>query len=306
MTLLRNCGLTLLNFDIPGDFCFDFERVVKNLINVLQTKDSDGLLPRIYVYMCNSIVCHVEGEKKLQVGKLGLVQCMLQLIKNGVDRRRYDEVMETAWSALWNVTDETPYNCEVFISGDGMDLFLSSLQAFPEKPDLLRNMMGLIGNVAEVPRLRRHLKEHVGVFIELLQNKSDGIEISYNAAGTLSHIASDGSQHWLEGSVTRQEMLQELEAAIDSWDINSQRNINYRSFEPILRLLDENHTYQVHLWAAWAIANLCTVSPDKYCTLLQKENGSERLQRLSSRAETPDKVKKLISTAIRVYDEHTK
>lgn len=63
---------------------------------------------------------------------------------------------------------------------------------------------------------------------KLLQNKSDGIEVSYNAAGTLSHIASDGPEHWIGGSVTRQDMLFHLEAAVDSWDINSQRNINYR------------------------------------------------------------------------------
>ena len=41
----------------------------------------------------------------------------------------------------------------------------SPLQEFPDKPDLLRNMMGLIGNVAEVPSLRKFLLEHVEVFM---------------------------------------------------------------------------------------------------------------------------------------------
>ena len=128
--------------------------------------------------------------------------------------------METAWSTMWNVTDETPVNCERFLAGGGMYLFLkvplqtlvvSSIictyltqgnlnpmlqmntcsttytahsqqyqsihqsnvsevipyilhlyktavaptfpqckERFPEKADLLRNMMGLLGNVAEV------------------------------------------------------------------------------------------------------------------------------------------------------------
>ena len=133
-----------------------------------------------------------------------------------------DDVMETAWSTMWNVTDETPVNCERFLAGGGMYLFLkvplrhqtlvvSSIictyltqgnlnpmlqmntcsttytahsqqyqsihqsnvsevipyilhlyktavaptfpqckERFPEKADLLRNMMGLLGNVAEV------------------------------------------------------------------------------------------------------------------------------------------------------------
>jgi Zyg-11 family protein len=32
--------------------------------------------------------------------------------------------METAWSTMWNVTDETPVNCRRFLDGGGMELFL--------------------------------------------------------------------------------------------------------------------------------------------------------------------------------------
>ena len=44
--------------------------------------------------------------------------------------------------------------------------------------------------------------------------------------------------------------------ALDRWDINTKRNINYRSFEPILRLVKVVHTPQCQHWAAWALANL--------------------------------------------------
>ena len=40
-----------------------------------------------------------------------------------------------------------------FLDGGGMDLFLNCKERFPNKNDLLRNMMGLLGNVAEVIRL---------------------------------------------------------------------------------------------------------------------------------------------------------
>ena len=46
--------------------------------------------------------------------------------------------METAWSTMWNVTDETPGNCERFLNGNGMQLFLLCKEKFPEKQDLLR------------------------------------------------------------------------------------------------------------------------------------------------------------------------
>lgn len=57
--------------------------------------------------------------------------------------------------------------------------------------ELLRNMMGLLGNVAECPHLRSRLMktEYIGRFRELLNSDRDGIEVSYNAAGILSHIS---------------------------------------------------------------------------------------------------------------------
>ena len=47
--------------------------------------------------------------------------------------------------------------------------------------------------------------------------------------------------------------------AIERWDISSERNINYRSFLPLLRLVDIYHTPQCQHWAVWALANLTTV-----------------------------------------------
>ena len=60
-----------------------------------------------------------------------------------------------------------------------MYLFLKCKEVFPDKQDLLRNMMGLLGNVAEVPHLRANLmtKEFVEEFTQLLDSNSDGIEV---------------------------------------------------------------------------------------------------------------------------------
>lgn len=53
------------------------------------------------------------------------------------------------------------------------------LQAFRERDELLRNMMGLLGNVAEVKWLRPELmtQKFIEVFAELLSSESDGIEV---------------------------------------------------------------------------------------------------------------------------------
>ena len=122
-------------------------------------------------------------------------------------------------------------------------------------------MMGLLGNVAEVHSLRHFLMapEYITVFSDLLDSISDGIEVSYNAAGVISHIASDGPEAWSIQSPCREYVLARMMAAIDRWDINSQRNINYRSFEPILYLVRIYDTPECQRWALWALANLTKV-----------------------------------------------
>lgn len=53
---------------------------------------------------------------------------MLTLIYDRLTRHVFDDVMEVAWSTMWNVTDETAINCERFLDGRGMEYFLECLQ----------------------------------------------------------------------------------------------------------------------------------------------------------------------------------
>lgn len=123
-------------------------------------------------------------------------------------------------------------------------------------------MLGLLGNVAEVPELRSRLMttEFITVFSELLNSTSDGIEVSYNAAGVLAHIASDGPDIWAITQPSREDVLDSLVKNIERWDLSIDRNINYRSMEPIFRLVRCFHQPQCQHWAVWALANLTKVS----------------------------------------------
>lgn len=53
---------------------------------------------------------------------------MLNLINDRLQRKVFDDVMEVAWSTMWNVTDETPLNCSRFLDGAGMEYFLGCLE----------------------------------------------------------------------------------------------------------------------------------------------------------------------------------
>lgn len=110
--------------------------------------------------------------------------------------------------------------------------------------------------------------------------------MSYNAAGVLSHLASDGPEAWHLEEPDRDTVLERIAAACESWDLESERNINYRSFGPILNLLYTFHTPQCQHWAVWALANLTTVYPEKYCSLLDDEGGLTLIRTIIS-AEGP-------------------
>lgn len=90
-------------------------------------------------------------------------------------------------------------------------------------------------------------------------NHNDNIEIPYNSAGVLAHIMSDGVDIWTCDAHERDAVIKDLEKAIDIWDIKSERNINYRSFEPIFRLVNEYTNPICQRWSCWALANLTTV-----------------------------------------------
>ncbi|KAM4665072.1 protein zer-1 homolog isoform 1-T3 [Discoglossus pictus] len=300
VTVQRNCCLTLCNFSIPEELEFQYQRVNELLLNILSPMRQDESIQRIAVHLCNALVCQVDNDHKEAVGKMGFVLTMLKLIQKKLQDKMCDQVMEFSWSALWNITDETPDNCEMFLNYSGMKLFLECLKEFPEKQELHRNMLGLLGNVAEVRELRPQLmtSQFISVFSNLLESKADGIEVSYNACGVLSHIMFDGPQAWFIGEPTRQEVEERMWNAIQSWDINSRRNINYRSFEPILRLLPQGVSPVSQHWATWALYNLVSVYPDKYCPLLIKEGGLPLLIDVvsmpSSHQETKDMARKVL------------
>uniref|UniRef100_A0A3B3Y2U6 Protein zer-1 homolog n=1 Tax=Poecilia mexicana TaxID=48701 RepID=A0A3B3Y2U6_9TELE len=300
VTVQRNCCLTLCNFSIPEELEFQYSRVNQLLLKILEPARQDESIQRIAVHLCNALVCQVDNHHKEAVGKMGFVKTMLNLIQKKLQDRTCDQVMEFSWSALWNITDETPDNCQMFLNCRGMSLFLECLEEFPDKQELHRNMLGLLGNVAEVKSLRPQLltPQFITVFSNLLESKADGIEVSYNACGVLSHIMFDGPQVWSMEEPRRDAVMDRMWDAIQSWDVSSRRNINYRSFEPILRLLPQGIAPVSQHWATWALYNLVSVYPSKYCPLLIKEGGVSLLEKVleldSSQPETKEMARKVM------------
>lgn len=116
--------------------------------------------------------------------------------------------------------------------------------------------------MAEVKHLRNRLMkvEYIEMLRQMLHINNGEIEIPYNAAGVLVHLLSDADCDWSEiGLCSKEEIVKDLENAIDDWQIKSERSINYRSFEPIFRLVNNYETPICQRWSCWALANLTSV-----------------------------------------------
>uniref|UniRef100_A0A1I8B440 Atx10homo_assoc domain-containing protein n=1 Tax=Meloidogyne hapla TaxID=6305 RepID=A0A1I8B440_MELHA len=306
--MVRNCCLSLCQFDIPQEILFNYGRVANLLVKVLETHNSDVLTQRIVVFLLNSMACHVEGEQKVEVGEIGAIEIILKQIERKLSMNTCDDVMEVGWSFLWNITDETPSNCERFLRAHGLILFSKCFSRFGSRYfELVRNMMGLIGNIAEVFELRNQLmtNAYLEIFCHLLDNLTESIEISYNSAGVLAHLVSDGDDRWAESGVNipREDVNRKIVKATEKWDLQARRFINYRSFKPIIRLLPQWHSEGAQQWAVWALANLTTTDRKKYCRFVIEEGGLQVLENLAVDERSTEGIKNLANIVLKNIDE---
>ena len=79
---------------------------------------------RVGIYLLNNIACQVNTDLKLLVANLGAVDMMLQVVTEILEEGYCDYVMETVWSTLWNLTDDAPVICSMFLASGGVSLFL--------------------------------------------------------------------------------------------------------------------------------------------------------------------------------------
>jgi len=222
------------------------------------------------------------GSKPQYMAKL------LEIVNQKLQAGEVDVTLKFTLSALWNLTDESPSTCEMFLSAGGLDLFVELLNSdrFLNESSIETKVLGLLNNLAEVGHLRPKILRTD--FIEVLSFRllsSEHIDVSYFAAGILSHLCS--SEEWeLEESVPKQKVLSELERRVVSWDNPTGEMVAYRSFRPFFKLL-QCTMKEVQLWAIWAIRHVCTKNPQRYCPMLKDEGGDDILKAMTRNAVEP-------------------
>ncbi|KAG8230818.1 hypothetical protein J437_LFUL010598, partial [Ladona fulva] len=167
-TMMRNGCLTLCQFRIPQDVLFAYERLIHILLHIVLEMEQEGFVQRIGIYLLNSLACQVEGRQKQLLGDLGTIDKMLALIEDRLKRKICDDVMEVAWSTMWNVTDETAINCERFLDGKGMKFFVECLAVTAKYCSLVESEGGLtlLEQVMNHPKPYKRIKELAAMVIE--------------------------------------------------------------------------------------------------------------------------------------------
>ena len=79
---------------------------------------------------------------------------LLELVRHHVTAGQVNITLKFTLSALWNLTDESPSTCSVFLNEGGMELFLLVLSTFPNDVSIETKVLGLLNNIAEVRELR--------------------------------------------------------------------------------------------------------------------------------------------------------
>lgn len=182
-----------------------------------------------------------------------------------------DIMLKFTLSALWNLTDESPSTCSMFLEKGGISLYLDVLKFYRGLPSVEMKILGLLNNIAEVPSLRNGLltREFISCLRKLLASPS--IDVSYFAAGIFAHLMSDYLS-WLDfcrrNLIQDQDVATELSTVVLSWKTPENEMVAYRSFNPFLPLLRCETFPEVQLWAVWAIHHVCSKNPGRYCEML--------------------------------------
>ncbi|KAK2191886.1 hypothetical protein NP493_43g02052 [Ridgeia piscesae] len=306
--LQKNALLTLCSDRILHDVTFDRFRCAKLVMECLCSFD-DASMNRMSVAICGILAAKIPSEQTSRLGaKQSYMNKLLTIVRGKADNQSVDITMKFTLSALWNLTDESPLTCELFLNEGGLELFLEVLQRYKDMPNEDRvqvetKVLGLINNLAEVGPLRPRLMrvETLTAVRELLW--SSHIDVSYFAAGIISHLVSDADSTWTIEEFTQQEILEDLGEAVKRWDQPQGEMVAYRSFSPFFPLLEQFETPEVQLWAIWAMQHVCMKNGTRYGPMLIREGGASILRTLANDPRTDPVVAKMAIAVLHLIEQ---
>lgn len=112
--ILLNGSLILINLIVTFktqawiNECYRLASISLHIINA--NYNDEGIMQRHGVAVLNSLACQVGGEQKILMADLEAIVHMIKLIKVKLAENRCDDVLEAAWSTMWNITGKLHSN----------------------------------------------------------------------------------------------------------------------------------------------------------------------------------------------------
>ncbi|XP_042214187.1 protein zyg-11 homolog B-like [Homarus americanus] len=155
--LQKNGLLTLCCDRILHEVSFDKYWCARLVLDCLLTFN-DPSTDRMAVAICSILAAKISTSQTALLGaKCVYMRKLLSLVKRRMEEGAVDITLKFTLSALWNLTDESPVTCEVFLAEKGLHLFLQLLNVFAQDAAVETKVLGLLNNIAEVSPLRSAL-----------------------------------------------------------------------------------------------------------------------------------------------------
>ena len=128
--LQKNALLTLCSDRILQSVSFDRFRCTRLVLDSLVTF-KEVAMNRMAVAICSILAAKVSTQETSHLGANPVyMEALLDIVRQRVVTSLADNdiMLKFTLSALWNLTDESPKTCSMFLSKGGMDLYLRVLQ----------------------------------------------------------------------------------------------------------------------------------------------------------------------------------
>ena len=260
-----SCDLMLKNNDF-----------LRHILDLASDRSNQNNVPicKISLYLLSITLLKSPTDLKNIFGNIGGVDNMIEIIREQLKLKSWDERGMGAWQILWTATDQNPTNCMRLLVGGGIQLFLQCRKEFSDSNIFLKNMLGTFANISEIPEVRPIImnKDFIENVIVLLGLEVKEIDISFSAAHILNNIASSTKNSWTMVEPNRRDVLNAIQKVFDNWDETSSLNISYHCLKPLFDILKDDDISDCHHLPLWTLSRLIHGDPDKYCSLLQSEN----------------------------------
>ena len=130
--LQKNALLTLCSDRILQNVSFDRFRCTQLVLDSL-VGFKDTAMNRMAVAICSILAAKISTAETSHLGAKPIyMEALLEIVRHRVTTSVDNDIMlKFTLSALWNLTDESPKTCEMFLLKAGMDLYLKVLKVCP-------------------------------------------------------------------------------------------------------------------------------------------------------------------------------